>query len=88
MQGSRLRLNSKEERAEILIQFTKRLIVTECADMEILTHVDRLCRRSWPDLHTGWIAWSFYMEKLIGQEKYQEWAKNNCYSITSELNQK
>lgn len=88
MKGSKLRLNSKEERAEILVQLTRQLAEILCKDIEVLTQVDRLCRRTWHDIHPGWIAWASYMEGLLGTEKYQAWAKKNCYSITSEVNKK
>ena len=73
-----MRAGSKEERAEILVRLTTRLIDTKCSDFVVLTEVDRLCRRAWGDVHRGWVRWSHYMEGLLGQECYDEWARANA----------
>lgn len=76
-----MRLNSREERAEILVLLTTRLIGTGCVDIEILKQVDRLCRRTWPDLHSGWISWAYYLEFHLGAELYGVWARENCMPV-------
>lgn len=78
------RINSKAERGEILVRLTKRLIEVKCTDLETLTHIDRLCRRTWGDLHCGWISWSYYMGKVLGREHYQAWAQENCRRMDKE----
>lgn len=77
----KFRLNSKEERSVILVSLTNKLMDSGCSDIETLTEVDKLCRRTWPDLHPGWIRWAFYIEKLIGIEEYKSWARNNCQPL-------
>lgn len=77
-----MRINSKAERAEILVLLTKQLIETKCTDLDILKQVDRLCRRTWFDIHRGWVRWSSYLERVLGgPEKYNEWAKINCAGL-------
>lgn len=72
------RINSKEERAEILVLLTKQLVDTECVDLEILRQVDRLCRRTWSDIHRGWVSWSYYLDGILGGQEYSDWARQNC----------
>jgi hypothetical protein len=74
------RLNSKEERGELLIALTNALIRNECKDLEILTLVDQLCRRTWSDIGRGWVIWAYYMENFLG-DGYDEWAKANWLKI-------
>lgn len=77
----KLRVGSREERAEILVLITKQLVKSECRDMDLLSNIDKLCRRTWGDLHPGWITWAYYLENLLGEENYREFARNNCSAL-------
>lgn len=78
MASRKPRIGSREERSEVLVRLTQHLIGAECKDLGILTEVDKLCRRTWGDIHRGWVSWGFYMERLLGREEYSDWAKANC----------
>ncbi len=81
-----MRINSKQERAFILGILTRSLIESNCKDLMILTMVDKLCRRTWEDIHPGWIKWSYYLENLLGT-KYKEFARANCLAISADVAQ-
>lgn len=78
----KIRIGSKEERVGILQLLTRALIVNQCSDLEILKQVDRLCRRTWSDIHPGWVMWSYYLENLLGSEAYSDWARINCGTLS------
>ena len=86
---SGLAMNKKDRKdlGEILVDLTHELINNKCIDMNILKHVDRLCRRTWSDIHYGWVQWSYYIAVLLGPKEvvsngdftaYEKWAEENC----------
>lgn len=75
------RLNSKSERAAILVALTRQLVATRCTDRVVLTEVDRLCRRTWRDIHPGWIRWACYCEQVLGDDAYAAWVSDNCKPV-------
>lgn len=79
-----MRIKERKELREIALSLSKRLMDTQCSDMELLTQCDRLCRRTFGDVDGGWIRWAHYVEtKIFGEdrEKYNAWVKVNCEAI-------
>jgi hypothetical protein len=70
----------KQEIAVFAVNLSKSMMDSNCTDIDTLTLVDKLMRRSLPDIHPGWVRWSYYVESQIFKgnvEKYEEWAEQN-----------